>query len=67
MTKNVGNTDKLVRYGIALVALVGAYLAGFSGVTGVLLLILAAVLAVTAVVGFCPIYRVLGMSTCKTS
>jgi Protein of unknown function (DUF2892) len=66
MTANVGSTDKVIRFALALAAVVGAYVAGFTTVAGILLLVVGAVLAVTAVTGFCPIYRALGMSTCPT-
>jgi Protein of unknown function (DUF2892) len=64
MTANVGSTDKVIRLALALAAVVGAFVAGFTTVAGILLLVVGAVLAVTAVTSFCPIYRVLGMSTC---
>lgn len=64
MTANVGSTDKIIRLVLALGAVVVAFLAGLGSVLGVLLLVVAAVLAVTAFTGFCPLYRVFGMSTC---
>ncbi|HNV10689.1 MAG TPA: DUF2892 domain-containing protein [Propionibacteriaceae bacterium] len=63
MTKNVSDTDKIVRLGLSVVAFIGALLAGFGSVVGVILLIIALLAAVTAVIGFCPIYRMLGIST----
>lgn len=64
MTANVGSTDKVIRLALALAAIVGAYLTGFSSVLGIVLLGVGAVLVVTALTGFCPLYRVLGLSTC---
>lgn len=66
MTRNVGRTDTLVRLGIALAALAGAYVAGLGSVAGFLLLVVAAIAAVTAGIRFCPVYRVLGVTTCAT-
>jgi len=63
LTKNVSDTDKIVRLGLSVVAFIGALLAGFGSVVGVILLIIALLAAVTAVIGFCPIYRMLGIST----
>jgi hypothetical protein len=63
MTTNVSTTDRAVRLGLAVLAVVAAYLAGFGSVLGIVLLVVAAVLAVTAVVRFCPLYRLFGMST----
>ena len=66
MTANVGSTDKIVRLVLALLAVVGAFLTGIGTALGVVLLVVGVVLAVTAFTGFCPIYRVLGMSTSPT-
>lgn len=63
MTANVGSTDKIIRLVLALLAVVGAFLTGIGTALGVVLLVVGVVLAVTAFTGFCPIYRVLGMST----
>ena len=48
-------------------ALLGAFAMGSGSVAFVLLLVVAAVLLVTAAVGFCPLYRVFGMSTCRVA
>ena len=63
MNTNVGSTDRLIRFGIAVVALVAAYVAGFGTAFGVVLLIVAVLMAVTGAVRFCPVYRLFGMST----
>ena len=64
MTANVGSTDKVIRLVLALAVVVVAFVAGISSVLGIVLLVVGAVLGVTALTGFCPLYRVLGMSTC---
>ena len=64
MTANVGSTDKIVRLVLALVAFGFALVAGIGTALGIVLLLVGVVLAATAFSGFCPIYRVLGMSTC---
>ena len=64
MTANVGRTDKIVRLVLALVAFGFALVAGIGTALGIVLLLVGVVLAATAFSGFCPIYRVLGMSTC---
>ena len=64
MTANVGSTDKIVRLVLALVAVVFAFVAGIGSPIGIVLLVVGVVLAATAFTGLCPIYRVLGMSTC---
>jgi hypothetical protein len=64
MNANVGSTDKIIRLVLALVAVVFAFVTGIATALGIMLLVVGVVLAATAVTGFCPLYRVLGMSTC---
>ncbi len=66
MKANVGNADKGVRVAIAVVAAILA-LTVAAGALKVVLWALAAIMLVTAAVGFCPLYRLFGMSTCKVS
>lgn len=62
MTANVGNIDRAIRFvvGCALLAylfLGAGPLSWIAGLAGIVLLF-------TALAGWCPAYRVLGMSTC---
>lgn len=65
MNANVGSADKIVRLVIAVAAAVLAFVVGAGSVGGIILLIVAVVMLGTAAVGFCPLYRLFGMSTCK--
>jgi hypothetical protein len=62
--KNEGNIDRIVRVVVAVAALIGAAAVGLGTVGGIILLAVAAIMGVTAAIGFCPIYRVIGVSTC---
>ncbi|MCH9816342.1 MAG: DUF2892 domain-containing protein [Actinomycetia bacterium] len=64
MSKNEAGWDRGVRVGIAVVAAVVAGLVGFGTILGLILLAVTAIMLVTAAVGFCPLYRVFGVSTC---
>ncbi|MFN8223418.1 MAG: DUF2892 domain-containing protein [Gaiellales bacterium] len=66
MSLNMGHLDRLLR-GLVVtpLAIVVAYLAGFGSLAGIVLLVVAAVMALTAAVGSCPLYRLVGVSTCK--
>lgn len=64
MSANVGNTDRIVRLLIAAVAVILAIVTGPAEALGIVLWIVAAVMAVTALVGFCPLYRIFGITTC---
>ncbi len=65
MNANVGSADKIVRLVIAVVAAVLAFVVGAGSVGGIILLVVAVVMLGTAAVGFCPLYRLFGMNTCK--
>ena len=65
MSKNEGNLDRIARVVIAVVAVVVAIAVGIGSVGGIVLLVVAAVMLGTAAVGFCPLYRVLGINTCR--
>ncbi|MCB0738952.1 MAG: DUF2892 domain-containing protein [Bacteroidetes bacterium] len=65
MKKNVGNLDKVVRVAIAAVVS-GLYFADVvTGTLGIILMVLAGIFLVTSLVSFCPIYAIVGLSTCK--
>ena len=64
MIKNEGSIDRAIRLVIAAAAGIAAFVVGATTVVGVLLLVVAAIMVVTAAVGFCPLYRVFGLSTC---
>jgi Inner membrane protein YgaP-like, transmembrane domain len=63
MSSNVNGIDRIVRVVIAIVAVALAAALGFGTVGSWILLAVAAIMLVTAAVGFCPLYRLLGVST----
>lgn len=65
MTTNVGTTDRVIRVVLAVVAAIAGFSVGAGSVLGIVLLVIAAVLLVTAAVSFCPLYRLMGLSTSK--
>ncbi|CAM1353883.1 MULTISPECIES: YgaP family membrane protein [Tenacibaculum] len=66
MKKNMGNTDKAIRTLIALIIAALSYFEFITGIFGNILLVLAIILLVTSLVNFCPLYKLLGINTCKT-
>lgn len=66
MKKNMGGADRIVR--ILVAALFAAlYFGGYvTGTLGIVLLALGAVFVLTSLVGFCPLYTLFGIKTCKT-
>lgn len=64
MKRNESNLDRVIRVVIAAAAVGGAVLVGIGSVLGLLLLVVAAVMLVTAAVGWCPLYSLVGISSC---
>ena len=64
MQTNVGSTDRIIRAIVGIAALFGAIALGIGTGGGIALLVVGAIMVVTAAVGFCPLYRVLGLNTC---
>lgn len=65
MIKNEGGLDRIVRVVIAVLATVWAFATGIGSVLGIVLLAVAVIMLVTAAVGFCPLYRLLGVNTTR--
>ncbi len=65
MKKNMGTTDKLVRFILAVVMAVLYFTNTFSGTMALVLLILAAIFLLTSFISFCPLYLPFGISTIK--
>jgi hypothetical protein len=65
MKLNMGTIDRVIRLILALI-IAGLFFTGqISGTAAIILGIVAVVFLVTAIVGFCPAYLPLGLSTRK--
>jgi len=63
MKQNMGTIDRVIRVILAILVLV-LYLAGsISGTAAIILGIFAVIFVLTSLVGFCPLYGPLGIST----
>jgi hypothetical protein len=68
MIRNMGSTDRLLRAVLVAPALViVALLVGATTPIGIVALAVAGVMLATAAVGSCPLYRLVGVDTCKTA
>ncbi|HMO38606.1 MAG TPA: DUF2892 domain-containing protein [Saprospiraceae bacterium] len=64
MKKNMGGTDRIIRLVVAA-AIVGLFFANIiSGTLGIVLLVVAGIFVLTSTVSFCPLYSIVGLSTC---
>jgi hypothetical protein len=62
----MGTTDKTIRFLVAA-AIAVLYATGIiKGTLGLVLLILGGIFVFTSIIGFCPLYTLFGMNTCKT-
>jgi len=65
MKKNMGSVDRIVRVTIALV-LIGLYFSGaIPGTLGIVLIAFSGIFVVTSLVGVCPLYSALGITTLR--
>ena len=65
MKANMGNTDKGIRIVAAIVAAVLYFTGTVTGIPGIILLVVAGIFLLTSFISFCPIYKLLGISTKK--
>mgnify|MGYP000914622332 CR=1 FL=1 len=64
MKKNMGNTDRIVRLILAAVFGYLFFSGTVVGVLGYVLVALGAIFILTSFISFCPLYTLIGMSTC---
>jgi hypothetical protein len=64
MKKNMGNADRIIRLLVAAAITILFFTNIITGTVGIVLLVLAAIFVLTSLVGFCPIYAIIGMNTC---
>jgi hypothetical protein len=65
MKVNETNIDRIIRVVLGVVALSFGWSIGTGGMLGILLLVVGAILLLTGIVGFCPLYSLLKISTKK--
>lgn len=61
----MGSTDKLIRIIIAIIVAVLYFTGTLTGTIGIIAVVIAGVFILTSLVSFCPLYTILGISTCK--
>jgi hypothetical protein len=67
MKKNMGNADRIIRTLIVVLIAVLYYTNVISGTLAIVLGVVAVIFLLTSLLGFCPLYTIAGISTCKTS
>ena len=64
MKKNIGFADRMIRIIVTIVIAVLFFTNVISGTLGIILLVLAGVFLLTSMISFCPLYTLVGVSTC---
>ncbi|MFD1166808.1 DUF2892 domain-containing protein [Sphingobacterium daejeonense] len=65
MKTNMGPQDKTIRIIIALIIAVLFFTKVITGTLAIVLLVVAGIFILTSLIGYCPIYSIFGISTCK--
>ncbi len=65
MKTNMGPQDKTIRIIIAVIIAVLFFTKVISGTLAIVLLVVAGIFVLTSLIGFCPLYSILGVNTCK--
>jgi len=65
MKTNESSTDRIIRALVGIVLLALYFTGTVTGGLGIAFIVVGAVLLLTGVVGFCPLYRLLGIKTNK--
>ncbi|SHH31885.1 Protein of unknown function [Winogradskyella jejuensis] len=65
MKKNMNNIDKTIRILIAVAVALLYYFNVIEGTLAYVLMGVAIVFLITSLISFCPLYKILGISTCK--
>ena len=66
MKKNMGTADRIIRVIIAAVVAVLYFTNIISGTFGIVLMVIAGLFLLTSLVSFCPLYTLVGLSTCPS-
>lgn len=64
MKKNMGTVDRVFRVIVAAIIAALYFTGTLTGTLGLVLLVLAGVFVATSLVSFCPLYSLVGLSTC---
>ena len=65
MKKNMGNIDRIIRLAVAALVAVLYFTGTIGGTLAIVLGVIAGIFVLTSLVSFCPLYSIVGLSTCK--
>jgi hypothetical protein len=65
MKTNMGNADRLLRIVVAATIAVLFFTGAITGTVGYILLVAGGIFLLTSLAGYCPLYSLLGINTCR--
>jgi hypothetical protein len=65
MKKNMSTADRIIRVIISALFATLYFTGTVAGTIGIVLLVLAGIFTLTSIISFCPLYTILGISTCS--
>jgi len=65
MKKNMSMTDRMIRFGLVIAIIVLLYIEILKGPFATVLGIIGIIFVITSVIGWCPLYAILKISTLK--
>ena len=66
MKKNMGLTDRIIRFGIAVLLIALNIKGMITGVIATVAIIVVVIFLITSIVGICPLYSLLGIKSNRT-
>ena len=66
MKVNMATADRALRVIIAVAIAILYFMNIIAGTAGLILLVAGVIFLATSIIGFCPLYKLFGFSTCKT-
>ena len=67
MKKNMGSTDKIIRFILAAVFAALFFTGTVTGVLGYVLLAVGGIFVLTSLINFCPLYAIVGLNSCPVN
>lgn len=64
MKKNMGTADRVIRFLVAAVIAALYFTNVITGTLGIVLLVVGGIFLLTSFISFCPLYTIVGLSTC---
>lgn len=64
MKTNVGTIDRMIRLVLGIIMVVLYFSETITGTLGYVLMAVGIVFVITSMIGFCPLYAIVGLNTC---